>query len=330
MMLKLWLSVGLVGAGCTCAVDKAGGEALNAPSPGMPEAQHAAWPRPLHFEPAPNDTVNSAAAVSPALSSACAASSDDPVTDAEESQERAEVIAGQRAIDQASARLRASIEACGPAVDALFKAGRAVDKPALGAAHELSAGAIRTASFAAVEIRRLSADVARRDEAVERCLDLLAVARDAIALGEAQFAPTLMLAPSIANVCAAATQGASPAARARAAAGFAALEAGVPETPWLSDSSLPHALSKRLIVRLRTLLSFLRAGLAARRFHDANGRWPAATELGEDAPRDARASATTSVEVVGEDWVARGRAGAPDDVTLTVTPDGRRTRLGAP
>ena len=346
--------MGLVGAGCMCEADRAAVRALNEPAPPMPEAQHAAWPRPLHFEPAPNDTVNSAAAVSPALSSACAASSDDPVTDAEESQERAEVIAGQRSPERVGAALKARIDACALEVDALFKAGRAVAKPAAPAADALAPNTalpshMRAVMLAALHVRRLAADAARRDEAVERCLDLFAFARDSVVAHEPVLAPALLFAPSIANVCAAATQGASPAGRARAEAGLAAIEAGVPDAQWLSQASPPRAASARLVSRLRTLLTFLRAGLVARRFHEANGRWPSVAELGEGALRDVRSGATTVVEASGRDWVLRGAAPAEvrgmneayegdfvvsrwdenDTVTLTVTPDGRSPRASA-
>jgi len=346
--------VGLVGAGCMCEADRAALRALNEPAPPMPEAQQVAWTRPLHFEPAPNDTVNRAAAVSPALSSACAASSDDPVTDGEESQERAEVIEGRRSPERIGAALKARIDACAPEVDALFKAGRAVAKPAAPAADALAPNTalpsqMRAVMLAALHVRRLAADAARRDEAVERCLDLFAFARDSVVAREPVLAPALLFAPSIANVCAAATQGASPAGRARAEAGLAAIEAGVPDARWLSQASPPRAASVRLVSRLRTLLEFLRAGLVARRFHEANSRWPSAAELGDSVPQDARSGTTTVVEASGRDWVLRGAAPAEvrgtdgafegdfvvtrwdenDAVTLTVTPDGRSPRAGA-
>jgi len=208
---------------------------------------------------------------------------------------------------------------------------------------------MRAVMLAALHVRRLAADAARRDEAVERCLDLFAFARDSVVAREPVLAPALLFAPSIANVCAAATQGASPAGRARAEAGLAAIEAGVPDARWLSQASPPRAASVRLVSRLRTLLEFLRAGLVARRFHEANSRWPSAAELGDSVPQDARSGTTTVVEASGRDWVLRGAAPAEvrgtdgafegdfvvtrwdenDAVTLTLTPDGRSPRAGA-
>jgi hypothetical protein len=206
-------------------------------------AANGARPRPLHFDPADDpgerasfDDLRARVPDGCALSFPMGA-------EAEEASHRAalvDVADGRRSATRLPAGLARRLLVCRPAVEAVFRAGRALEKVELTLGDPSTSPGLLWAQvttrirFALVEVRRLAADPSTRDEAVDRCLDLLALARDAATLDNVRAVYVLALRGPLANVCAAALQGASAPRRVRAEASLAALEAGLPGETWLA------------------------------------------------------------------------------------------------
>jgi hypothetical protein len=206
-------------------------------------AANATRPRPLHFDPAgyPGEraTIDDLCVKPP---EGCELSF--PMgADVEEATQTAallDVADGRRSAARLPAGLARRLLACRPLVEGVFRAGRTLEKPDLTLGDPSTSPGLVGANlgtrirFALVEVRRLAADPEAHDQAVDRCFDLLAVARDAATLDNLRAAYVLAFRGPLANVCAAALQGASAPRRALAEASLAALEAGLPGAPWLA------------------------------------------------------------------------------------------------
>lgn len=206
-------------------------------------AANSARPRPLHFDPAeyPGERA-SFDDLRARVPDGCALSF--PLgAEAEEASHRkalVDVADGRRSATRLPAGLARRLLVCRPVAEAVFRAGRALEKVELTLGDPSTSPGLLGAQittrirFALVEVRRLAADPSTRDEAVDRCLDLLALARDGATLDNLRAVYVLALRGPLANVCAAALQGASAPRRVRAEASLAALEAGLPGETWLA------------------------------------------------------------------------------------------------
>jgi hypothetical protein len=242
-------------------------------------AANAARPRPLHFDPAayPGERATfDDLRVEPPEGCALSFPMGADVEEATQNAALIDVADGRRSATRLPAGLARRLSACRPVVEGMFRAGRALEKPELTLGEPstspgfLVANLMTRIRFALVEIHRLAADPNGRDQAVDRCLDLLAVARDAATLDNLRAALVLLLRGPLANVCAAALQGASAPRRALAEASLAALETGLAGEPWLAlrnrvddgfislRARIDDALVARAPAELRASLSAMR------------------------------------------------------------------------
>lgn len=362
-----------------------------------------ARPRPLHDEPAPG-----AVAGEWRRAPACQALDHDGACNAWMYAWR-ELVDGDRSPERMTRAQRDHLAACDAEVDSFFRAGRAETKPALTVGTPADDALLhrtgRVLRPALARIRALAASPQHRDEAADRCLDVLAHFRDTVAMDVMRAVGPLGFLSSTSNVCAAALLGASPGRRERAMDQLGRIAAGLPVDELLHvrgrveealvvlggrwDEAVIGRSPPRLHANLRamrrealgvippfqlgpmfgasplsvrqlrrkhelaTVLSMLRAGLAARRFREANGVWPSLAQLGPMASLDARPRGAVRLEIAGErlvlvaraprvagadlqdpttgDFIVFGRTdqneiGALDEISLTVTPDGASPR----